>query len=132
LPLAIGHQQASRPRGDGPYGEQGRLGPDWHVLHRRTSMAGATKRLAKAVAALAASGVVEKAVRKAAADPRVRRKAAELEGVVRKKARAAGKKAGKKATALARDAGARVGRSLASPRKAAGKKIKRLGKLVQG
>jgi hypothetical protein len=95
-------------------------------------MAGATKRLAKAVAALAASSVVEKAVRKAAADPRVRRKAAELEGVVRKKARAARKKPGTKATALARDAGARVGRSLASPRKAAGKKIKRLGKLVQG
>lgn len=95
-------------------------------------MAGATKRLAKAVAALATSSVVEKAVRKAAADPRVRRKAAEIEKVVRKKARAAGKSAGKKATALARDAGARVGKSLAGPRKAAGKKITRLGKRVAG
>ena len=95
-------------------------------------MAGTTKRLTKAVAALAASSMVEKAVRRAAADPRVRRKAAELEGVVRKKARAAGKSAGKKATALARSAGAGVGKKLSGPRKAAGKQIKRLGKLVGG
>jgi len=95
-------------------------------------MPGTTKRLTKAVAALAVSSVVEKAVRKAAADPRVRRKAAELEGVVRKKARAVGKSAGKKATALARSAGAGVGKKLSGPRKAAGKKIKRLGKLVAG
>jgi len=95
-------------------------------------MAGTTKRLNKAVEALAVSSVVEKAVRKAAADPRVRRKAAELEGVVRKKARAVGKSAGKKATALARSAGAGVGKKLSGPRKAAGKRIKRLGKLVAG
>jgi hypothetical protein len=95
-------------------------------------MAGTTKRLTKAVATLAASGMVGKAVRKAAADPRVRRKAAELESVVRKKARAAGKSAGKKASALARSAGAKVEKKLSGPRKAAGKRIKRLGKLVAG
>lgn len=95
-------------------------------------MAGAAKRLAKAVAVLAASTVVEQAVRKAAADPRVQRKAAKLDGIVRKKARAAGKKAGIKAAEFARDAGAGVKRSLAGPRKAAGKKIKRLGKVVAG
>ena len=60
-------------------------------------MAGVSKRLAKAVTALAASGVVQKAVRKAAADPRVQRKAAELETAVRKRAKVVGKAAGKKA-----------------------------------
>lgn len=95
-------------------------------------MAGATKRLAKAVVALATSSVVEKVVRKAAADPRVRRKVAELEGRARKTARAAGKRAGKQATKLARSAGERVEQKLAAPRKAAGKKIQRLGKLVAG
>lgn len=95
-------------------------------------MAGTTKRLAKAVVALAASSVMEKAVRKAASDPRVRRKATELEGVVRKKAHAAGKSAGKKASALARSAGKSVGKKLSGPRKNAGSKIKRLGKLVAG
>ena len=95
-------------------------------------MAGTTKRLTKAVVALAASSVVEKAVRKAAEDPRVRRKAGELERALRKKARAAGKSAGKKATAMARSAGAEVGKKLAGPRKTAGKKIKRFGKLVAG
>jgi hypothetical protein len=95
-------------------------------------MARTTKRLTKAVAALAASGVLEKAVRKAAADPRVRRKVAELEKVVRKKARAVGKSAGKKATVLAKDAGSRVRKELSGPRKAAGKRIKRFGKLVAG
>ena len=38
-------------------------------------MAGTRKRLTKAVSALAATGVVQQAVRKAASDPRVRRKA---------------------------------------------------------
>ena len=95
-------------------------------------MPGTMKRLTKAVVALAASKVVENAVRNAASDPRVRRKAAKLEGVARKKARAAGKSAGKKASALARSAGAQVAKKLLGPRKAAGKKIKRLGKVVAG
>ena len=107
-------------------------------------MAGVTRRLAKAVTALAASGVVQKAVVKAASDPRVRRKAAELEAAVRKRARVAGKAAGKKArvagkaarksaVAMAKAAGKRVTKSVVAPaRKAAGKEIQRLGKRVAG
>lgn len=95
-------------------------------------MPGSTKRLAKAVAALATSAVVERAVRKAAADPRVRKQAAKVGKAVGSKARSAGKAAGKRAAALAQDAGARVASKLAGPRKAAGKTIKRLGKVVAG
>jgi hypothetical protein len=95
-------------------------------------MAGRTKRLAKAVVALATSAVVQKAVRRAAADPRVRKKAAEVGEVVRAKAKSAGKAAGKRAAALAEEAGARAARKLAGPRKAAGKSLKRLGKVVAG
>jgi hypothetical protein len=84
-------------------------------------MAGVTKRLAKAVSALAASGVVKKAVVKAASDPRVRRKAAQLQRAAGKKARVVGKAAGKRA----RVAGKAV-------RKVAGKKIQRLGTRVEG
>jgi hypothetical protein len=96
-------------------------------------MAGATKRLAKAAAALVTSSLVEKAVRKAAADPRVRRKAAELTTAASKRVRAAGKTVGKKATALARAAGKQAGNRVIGPaRKSAGKTIKRLGKVVEG
>lgn len=107
-------------------------------------MAGVRKRLSKAVSALAAGGVVQKAVRKAASDPRVRRKAAELKTAVRdraravgkaaaKKARVAGKSAGKSAAAMAKAAGRRVKKSVVSPaRKVAGKKLQRLGKKVAG
>lgn len=107
-------------------------------------MAGVTKRLAKAVTALAASGVVQKAVVKAASDPRVRRKAAELEKAARKRAKVVGKAAGKKvrvagksaragAAAMAKAAGKRMAKSVVAPaRKAAGKKLQRLGKRVAG
>jgi hypothetical protein len=96
-------------------------------------MAGAAKRLAKAVTALATSTVVEKAVRKAASDPRVRRKAAKVKTAVVKQARATGKSVGKRATALARTAGDEVGKRVVKPaRKKAGNGIKRLGKLVAG
>jgi hypothetical protein len=96
-------------------------------------MAGATKRLAKAAAALVTSSLVEKAVRKAAADPRVRRKAAELTTATSKSVRAAGKSLGKKATALARAAGKQAGNKVIGPvRKRAGKTMKRLGKVVEG
>jgi hypothetical protein len=88
-------------------------------------MAGRTKRLAKAVVVLATSAAVQKAVRKAAADPRVRKKAAKVGAVVSSKAKAAGK-------AMAKEAGDRISRGLAGPRKSAGKKIKRLGKVVAG
>jgi hypothetical protein len=96
-------------------------------------MGGATKRLTKAAAALVTSSLVEKAVRKAAADPRVRRKVAELTAAARKKMRAAGKSAGKKATALARAARKQATNRVVAPaRKSAGKKIKSLGKVVEG
>jgi hypothetical protein len=95
-------------------------------------MSRGTKRLAKAAAALAASGVVEEAVRKAVADPGVRKKTAEVGAVVRAKAKVAGRAAGKRAAALAREAGKQVGKKLAGPRKVAGKKIRRLAKVVEG
>ena len=59
-------------------------------------MARARKRLTKAVSALAATGVVQQVVRKAASDPRVRRKADEVKTAVRDRALAAGKSAAKK------------------------------------
>lgn len=91
-------------------------------------MAGTRKRLAKAAAALTASGLVKKA----AQDPRVRRKASELGAAVGKKARIVGKQAGKKASALARSAGKAVGARVGPARKAAGKKIEQLGKRIAG
>jgi hypothetical protein len=84
-------------------------------------MAGRTKRLAKAAVMLATSAAVENVVRKAAANPRVRRKALEV-----------GAAAGAKAVAVGKAAGREVGKKLRAPRKAAGKKIKELGKLVAG
>lgn len=99
----------------------------------RTTKAGTTKRVAKAVAALAATGLVRKAVRKAAEDPRVRRKAAELGKAAGKKARTVGKRAAKKTTALARTAGKKVEKRVVAPaRKKAGRKIQRLGKALAG
>jgi hypothetical protein len=88
-------------------------------------MAGRARRLAKAVAAVATSAAVEQAVRKAAANPRVRKKAVEVGKRMRSKATSAG-------MAMAREAGKRIGKHLSGSRKAAGKKIKRLGKRVAG
>jgi hypothetical protein len=101
------------------------------LLPECASMA-ARKRLAKAVAALATSAVIEEAVRRAAANPRVRKQAAKVGAAVRTKAKSAGKAAGQRAAALAKDANERVAKKLVGPRKAAGKKLKRLGKLVAG
>ena len=107
-------------------------------------MAGARKRLTKAVSVLAATGVVQQAVRKAASDPRVRRKADEVKTAVRdralaagktaaKKVRLAGKSAGKSAAAMAKAAGKRLKKSVVGPaRKTAGKKIQGWGKKVAG
>ncbi|HET9727279.1 MAG TPA: hypothetical protein VFP28_10220 [Gemmatimonadales bacterium] len=88
-------------------------------------MAGRARRLAKAVAAVATSAAVEKAVRKAASDPRVRKKAAKVGAALKTRATSAGK-------TVAREAGKRISKQLAGPRKAAGKQLKRLGKLVAG
>jgi hypothetical protein len=107
-------------------------------------MAGARKRLAKAVSALAATGVVQQVVRQAASDPRVRRKADEVKTAVRdralaagktaaKKIRLAGKSAGKTASAMVKAAGKRLQKSVVGPaRKSAGKTIQGLGKKVAG
>ena len=73
-------------------------------------MAGARKRLTKAVGALAATGVVQQAVRKAASDPRVRRKADEVKTAVRDRALAAGKAAAKKVRLAGKSAGQERGR----------------------
>jgi hypothetical protein len=107
-------------------------------------MADVRKRVAKAVGALAAGGVVQQAVRKVASDPRMRRKADEVKTAVRdralaagkaaaKKVRVAGKSAGKSAAAMAKAAGKRVEKVVVGPaRKAAGKRLQRLGKKVAG
>ena len=95
-------------------------------------MAGVTKRLAKAVSALAASTVVKKAVVKAASDPRVRRKAAQLQRAAGKKARVVGKAAGKQARVVGKAAGKKARVTGQAVRKAAGKKLQRLGKRVAG
>ena len=107
-------------------------------------MARARKRLTKAVSALAATGVVQQVVRKAASDPRVRRKADEVKTAVRdralaagksaaKKVRLAGKSAGMSAAAMAKAAGKRLTTSVVGPaRKTAGKKFLGWGKKVAG
>ena len=53
------------------------------------------KSLVKAAAVLAATVLVEKAVQKAAEDPRVRRKAKAVGTALKKRAKATGKKIGK-------------------------------------
>jgi hypothetical protein len=58
-------------------------------------MARKRKGLAPAAAALAASVLLEKAIRKAAEDPRVRRKAKAIGRALKKGAKAAGKKISK-------------------------------------
>jgi hypothetical protein len=56
-------------------------------------MARKRKGLAPAAAALAASALLEKAIQKAAADPRVRRKAKAIGRALKKRAKAVGKRA---------------------------------------
>jgi hypothetical protein len=57
-----------------------------------TPRPGKTKKLGKTVIALAATALVEKAIQKAAEDPRVRRKAKALGKAVQKRVGVAGKK----------------------------------------
>jgi len=73
-------------------------------------MARTQKNLAKSVAVLAATVLVEKVLQKAAEDPRIRRKAKAVAKAVGKRAKAAGKKIAKvikKRTAAARTTKAR-------------------------
>jgi hypothetical protein len=58
-------------------------------------MARKRKGLAQTAAALAATALVEKAIEKAAKDPRVRRKAKAVGKALKKRAKAAGKKISK-------------------------------------
>jgi len=58
-------------------------------------MARKQRNLAKTAAAMAATALVEKAIRKAAEDPRVRRKAKAVGKALKKRAKAAGKKISK-------------------------------------
>ncbi len=58
-------------------------------------MARTQKNLAKSVAVLAATALLEKALQKAAEDPRIRRKAKAIAKAVGKRAKAAGKKIAK-------------------------------------
>lgn len=119
-------------RRDGAYGI-GDLCSDMLVgPSHGASMAGRTKRLAKAAVMLATSAAVQKAVRKAAADPRVRKQAAKIGAAARATAVAAGKAAGKRAARLTEYAGRRVEKKLRGPRKTAGKKIRRVAKIVAG
>lgn len=58
-------------------------------------MARTQKNLAKSVAALAATALLEKALQKAAEDPRIRRKAKAVAKAVGKRAKAAGRRIAK-------------------------------------
>jgi hypothetical protein len=55
-------------------------------------MARKQRNLAKTAAALAATALVERAIQKAAEDPRIRRKAKAVAKALKKRAKAAGKK----------------------------------------
>ena len=87
----------------------------------KTSKPGNASKLAKSVIALAATALLEKAIQKAAQDPKIRRK---VEALIREAAKRVGV-AGKKVTRAAKSAGKRA----PSVRRAAAKRMK---KLVQG
>ncbi|MEA2725040.1 MAG: hypothetical protein QOH59_2811 [Gemmatimonadales bacterium] len=77
-------------------------------------MARKQRNLAKTVAAMAATALVEKAIQKAAKDPRVRRKAKAVGKALKKRAKAAGKKISK---AIKKRASSRRGLRARSPRR---------------
>jgi hypothetical protein len=73
------------------------------------------KSLAKTAAALAATALVEKAIQKAAEDPRIRRKAKAAGKALKKRAKAAGKKI----TKVLRKRAPQLGRARSGARKRA-------------
>lgn len=77
-------------------------------------MARKQRNLAKTTAALVATALLEKAIKKAAEDPRVRRKAKAVGKALKKKAKAAGKKISK---ALKKKASSRRGLRARSARR---------------
>jgi hypothetical protein len=84
----------------------------------KTSKPGSASKLAKSVIALAAAALVEKAIQKAAQDPRIRRKVEALIKAAEKSARAAGKKVSRAAKS-ARKRAPKV-------RRAAARRVKKL------
>ena len=84
----------------------------------KTSKRGSASKLAKGVIALAATALVEKAIQKAAQDPKVRRKVEALVKAAEKRVRVAGKSASRLAKSAGRQA-PKVGR-------AAARKVKQL------
>jgi hypothetical protein len=91
-------------------------------------MAASMKRLFKAAIALVAAGLVRKGIERAGKNPRVRRKAADLQKAVRDQVPVARKAAGKMATDLKDAAGKRIPRI----RQEAAKQIKKLAKVAEG
>jgi ElaB/YqjD/DUF883 family membrane-anchored ribosome-binding protein len=84
----------------------------------KTSKPGRASKLAKSVLALAATALVEKAIQKAAQDPKIRRKVEALIKAAEKRVRGAGKKVSRAAKSAAKR-GPKV-------RRAAAKKMRNL------
>jgi hypothetical protein len=78
--------------------------------------AGKTKRLAKTVVALAATALVEKAVEKALKSGKMRKKASQLQKLVRERARATGKVVREQARATGKVASKKVKRLVKAAR----------------
>jgi hypothetical protein len=86
------------------------------------------KGLFKAAIALVAAGLVQKVIQRAGKNPRVRRKAADLQQAMRDKVPVARDAAGKLASDLKDAAGKRIPRI----RQEAAKQIKKLAKVAEG
>jgi hypothetical protein len=86
------------------------------------------RQLFRAAVALVAAGLVRKGIQRAGKDPRVRRKAADLQKAVRDQVPVARKAAGKMATELKDAAGKRIPQI----RQQAAKQIKKLAKVAEG
>jgi hypothetical protein len=91
-------------------------------------MAASIKGLFKAAIALVAAGLVQKGIQRAGKNPRVRRKAADLQKAVRDQFPVARKAAGKMASDLKDAAGKRIPKV----RQEAAKQIKKLAKAAEG
>ena len=83
-----------------------------------TSKSGRASKLAKSVIALAATALLEKAIQKAAQDPKIRRKVEALVREAEKRVRAAGKRVGRAAKS--------AGKRAPKVRRAAARKARKL------
>ena len=91
-------------------------------------MAGSMKRLFQAAIALVATALVQKGIQRARKDPRVRRKAADLQKTVRDQVPVARKKAAEIVSGIKEAADKRVPQL----RHEAAKQIKKLAKVTEG